>query len=653
MQFADLSGLPLQDGYVYFGTENLNPETNPIVVYWDQAGTQPAVQPLRTINGYIVRNGTIANVYSVGACAITVKDKKLNLVYYTPSTNSITATFIASLAASGGSALVGFIRPEATAIARTMQDKGREIPSIMDWNGVTPGTGTDSTVGIQNAITEYAASGGGPLLWPGQFKITGTITIPGVVKLVGRGGGRVAQPTVVAQSAALWYGGAAEMFKFGWQAGDSVIGGGMSGIRLDGRGLATRGISFKDFQHANFENVVITGVTSDGMYFTNTAGYSPSGFSNFQDNQILLRGLAASINACGVFLDGQGTGVDGITKCIVSDMLIEHANGHGVKIGERGDAFTWENLFTYRSDIETGFGVIAAGVSASQSINDHTFNSPVVTGGYFVTTPNSALGWLIDRADDVNVNVGITFPVSGPGATDVEVRTSVSTRIYGPPKTRGFRNSIIEDPMFFRRWDSANNTLITSAGNYLTGGNYVGASIVDATIPGGAIQLNTSGNINELLYFSNSPALGTSGFSASYKPHMCVIWTPLDAVTFLERVGFVADLGDPPVNGIYVEAAPGTNANYRCVCRKAGVETAVVTTLGAGLAVLQWRIEVDATYVRFLYRAVGNNGWGLAAMITTNIPVVVISDIVYIKTLAAATKGMRVYDYKIGFEVEI
>ena len=79
-QFFDKSGEPLDNGYLYIGVANQNPETNPITVYWDSAGTQPAAQPLRTMNGYIVRNGTAAAVFATGDYSLTVRDKRGRLL---------------------------------------------------------------------------------------------------------------------------------------------------------------------------------------------------------------------------------------------------------------------------------------------------------------------------------------------------------------------------------------------------------------------------------------------------------------------------------------------------------------------------------------------------------------------------------------------
>lgn len=93
--FTDRKGEPLENGYVWFGLPDENPITSSVTVYWDAAGTQPAVQPLRTQNGYIVRSGTPANVFFNGTYSQLVQDNKGRQVYYEPnSTNFSQATFL-------------------------------------------------------------------------------------------------------------------------------------------------------------------------------------------------------------------------------------------------------------------------------------------------------------------------------------------------------------------------------------------------------------------------------------------------------------------------------------------------------------------------------------------------------------------------------
>ena len=75
-QFNDPKGEELNNGFIYIGEEGKDPQTNPITVYWDEELTQPSVQPLRTINGYISRAGTPSRVWVNSRYSITVKTKK-------------------------------------------------------------------------------------------------------------------------------------------------------------------------------------------------------------------------------------------------------------------------------------------------------------------------------------------------------------------------------------------------------------------------------------------------------------------------------------------------------------------------------------------------------------------------------------------------
>lgn len=79
--FAGADGQPLENGYIWIGTVNLSPQTNPINVYWDEANTISASQPIRTLNGYPSRNGTPARFYVTDDYSIQVLDSKGSVVY--------------------------------------------------------------------------------------------------------------------------------------------------------------------------------------------------------------------------------------------------------------------------------------------------------------------------------------------------------------------------------------------------------------------------------------------------------------------------------------------------------------------------------------------------------------------------------------------
>ena len=82
--FTDLDGTPLDDGYLYIGAINQDPEQNPIQVFWDANLTIEATQPIRTSNGYAYRNGTPALLYTAGEFSITIRNKRNEFVLYSP-----------------------------------------------------------------------------------------------------------------------------------------------------------------------------------------------------------------------------------------------------------------------------------------------------------------------------------------------------------------------------------------------------------------------------------------------------------------------------------------------------------------------------------------------------------------------------------------
>jgi hypothetical protein len=92
--FAGKDGLPLEDGYIWLGQANLNPQTNPVVAYWDETLTQIAQQPIRTLGGYPAYSGTPARLFiSAAVYSILVQDKNGNTVYTSPS-NTGPSTFV-------------------------------------------------------------------------------------------------------------------------------------------------------------------------------------------------------------------------------------------------------------------------------------------------------------------------------------------------------------------------------------------------------------------------------------------------------------------------------------------------------------------------------------------------------------------------------
>lgn len=159
-QYFDTDGSPLNAGYLYFGAVSQNPETSPITVYWDAAGTQPAAQPIRTLNGYAARNGAPALIFAAADYSLSIKDSRGRLLAYAPDSSQYSlATTIAALRtdlantadAAKGDALIGVKQPYAGATARTQHAKNLDFISVKDFGAVGDGA-ADDTAAIQSAL---------------------------------------------------------------------------------------------------------------------------------------------------------------------------------------------------------------------------------------------------------------------------------------------------------------------------------------------------------------------------------------------------------------------------------------------------------------------------------------------------------------------
>jgi hypothetical protein len=525
--------------------------------------------------------------------------------------------------------------------------KGQLI-AAQDFGAIGDGAADDAAA-IQDAIDYAASLGGGQVLFEAKdYRINSTITLPGNVFLVGKGGGRVLQPVALAPTQIVWGGGAQPMVKIGWGIA-TVAGGGIEGMRLNGTAVATECVSIKDHQHGFFNGLVLTGATNHGLYFTNTPGYDPTGFSLFEDLQISLRGGPTN-NANGITFDGVGSGVDGVTLCTFIRARVEHANGAGVFIGFRGDGMMWIQPQIFRADVETGIGVWATSLDPDQVIGGHVYEGPIISSGIRIDYANAAVGWTVNLADDVNVNTGIDLPVYGPGAGDVSVASSYSGRVLGPNRTIGWRNTVQFDAMAFMRWDSVNSLLHTKDGNWRTSAG--GSNITDAALPGGAVQLDTASTIDAECWVRNTNTF-SSGISAlTNLPYLNMTFAPITLGNIVARFGMLGDFNASPTDGMFIQFDPSVSPNYIATCAANGVITSVDTNIGASATKIQWRIEVSSISVNFFYRTDQNKLWALATEIKTNIPSAVVSSAYYVKTKANAAASIHVYDTKFSYFTE-
>jgi len=92
--FLDARGLLMDAGKIYLGEANADPQTNPIVAYWDEALTIVAEQPLRTLGGRIVNVTNPASVFIAEAdYSMRITDFDDVLVDYSPSVFADSSSF--------------------------------------------------------------------------------------------------------------------------------------------------------------------------------------------------------------------------------------------------------------------------------------------------------------------------------------------------------------------------------------------------------------------------------------------------------------------------------------------------------------------------------------------------------------------------------
>jgi len=140
--FTETDGQPLENGYIWVGTANLDPQINPVNVYWDAALTQLAVQPIRTLGGYPMNSGTPARLFVGSDYSIQVQNKNGSVIY---------TSLLDNLYSGGGG---GSISANATGDGIQAIFAVSSTPSAIYINGVYQNQSTYSVAGGSVTFTQ-------------------------------------------------------------------------------------------------------------------------------------------------------------------------------------------------------------------------------------------------------------------------------------------------------------------------------------------------------------------------------------------------------------------------------------------------------------------------------------------------------------------
>jgi hypothetical protein len=458
--FSDRDGQPLENGYIWVGTANLNPITNPVAVYWDAGLTQPAALPVRTINGYPANNGTPGRLYVASDFSITVQDAKGSLVYNAPA---VTDRYNDVVVTGADASEVSFLQAGSGAQPRTAQAKMREWVSPEDFGAVGDGL-TNDTTALQNALNTGKMVRGTPgatyfinpltqntarqvidmrgctlKLRPSQSSFMLTLSGTGAQVLGGVWDGNKAAGQSTTDA---YYDHAAVCILADYCVVDGIRGQNSAGIGIKGasncnyatvrnctvvdwnvQGIYIEGTTADSIGNVVHNNIVTVGLnTGVGIYIT---GSSPSPFTYKQKRWRVCENIVTGpTNPAATDIGITLRGVDGIC-----------ANNHVINcdLGITAD-ITSRSTFTGNRVEFTG--TPSAGYCYELNGGYNTFAGNIAKGGKygFVSAPNSALNCdgtaITGNVFELQTIRGVYFSTTGGGNTANYLTISGNTFNY-------------------------------------------------------------------------------------------------------------------------------------------------------------------------------------------------------------------------------
>lgn len=315
-QFFDLAGTPVDNGDLYIGTLNLNPVTDPIAVYWDEALTIPALQPINISNGYISRMGTPSRLYTASDdYSMLLRDSGGSMIFYEGSVTAVSdlrAQLADGSSSLVNSSIVGFIPGWAGSVTTAVENRLKETISVKDFGATGDGV-TDDTAEILAAVAYANSVGNVTITFPiGTYLVSAPIRVfADGVNLVGAG----PQATIIKRTTN--YGDTFQFFKDA-AIGAYIIGCGISDMSIYSTIMPSSGAHILARYTDNFyvDNVILSegfnGIQLSGCHKVKvsrvTARWStgnPTGrrFIRVISTQDTYTGVGQALNGSNVFIN--------------------------------------------------------------------------------------------------------------------------------------------------------------------------------------------------------------------------------------------------------------------------------------------------------------------------------------------------------------
>jgi hypothetical protein len=476
--FYDRDGDPLDNGNIYIGVANLDPVTNPISVYYDEALTNPASQPLKTSNGYVYRNGTPTQLY-VNAVnfSITVNDNKDLLVYNFPDGTGISPN------ASG----IEYDPPFTGAVTSgyTVQDKLKQCVSVKDFGATGDGV-TNDAVEIQAALDAVAAfSNGGTVIAPAGIYNCGstTITVPQKVTLFLDGATLVSSATNAVQIT----------------LGSDSLSGKISGTNQASK-IQHTGTGYGIYCNGNGEsraNVMISDITVQGSS-AGAAGLYTTAFNRMTTSELKIKGyttgaahLNEGANAITHFSPSFENCLHGMDNVAVVKSLVQYSANAVVMFGGHIVSCTG---WGWRERKSTGAGPNLGNLISGCTFENNGLNASATSGHVFAqftisldiegsyfedytgTAPITAI--LIGDASNASQSINITGCIFSTLGTNV-IENSNGQTVFIQGNYSGGANTNFVTQGVNGRLLTVKNNRAPAATNYFSGSDAGGDTIID------------------------------------------------------------------------------------------------------------------------------------------------------------------------------